>query len=69
MLRVAASIERPLTEVDHPVSATELLEMYPGLLYWFERRPVLAATCFAGVLLLAGLGLYLVLLSMGFAGR
>jgi hypothetical protein len=69
MLRVAAAIDRPLTEVDHPVSATELLAMYPGLLYWFERRPVLAAACFAGALLLAGFGLYLILLSMGFARR
>lgn len=66
MLRVASTIERPLIEVDHPVSASELLEMYPGLLYWFERRPVLAAATFAGALLLAGLGLYLVLLTVGF---
>jgi hypothetical protein len=66
MLQVASALERPLTEVDHPVSASELLALYPGLLYWFERRPALAAASFAGALVLVGVGLYLVLISVGF---
>lgn len=43
MNEVCEILGLPVTELTPPVSAKELLADYPGLMYWFERRPRLAA--------------------------
>jgi hypothetical protein len=68
MLAVAPILDIPLTELDSAVSAAELHAAYPGLLYWWERRPALAALTFAGALALAGVIVYGALLLAGVAG-
>jgi hypothetical protein len=65
MLTVASILEIPLTEIDRDVSTAELHEQYPGLLYWFERRPMLARLVFAIALLVGAGALYLVLYALG----
>ena len=65
METVASTLDIPVTEIDHPVSTAELHAMYPGLLYWFERRPVVAALIFAGVLVGGGAILYGLLVALG----
>lgn len=62
---IIATLEAPLIEIEHPISTSELYATYPGLLYWFERRPLMAALIFGGVLVLCGLALYGVLVSVG----
>lgn len=62
---VSEELDIPITEFSESVTAAELLEEYPGLLYWFERRPIMAALIFGGVLVLGGLVLYGVLVSLG----
>ena len=55
---VLATLEVPSHERDDSVSTRELGDEYPGLLYWFERRPVLAAVAGAlGALVVTG-GIY-----------
>ena len=39
---ILAELDAPLTEIDRPISTSELYATYPGLLYWFERRPLLS---------------------------
>lgn len=41
-----AALDVPKTTVDETVSRSELQRDYPGLLYWFERHPVLLALLF-----------------------
>ena len=53
------------TVLDEPLTNRELLERYPGLLYWFERRPFLGAAAFAGSILVGGSLVYLGLASIG----
>jgi hypothetical protein len=65
MLVVATTLELPFTEVGHDVSTAELREAYPGLLYWFERRPVLAGTLAVGSALVIVVALYLALRALG----
>jgi len=67
MATVIATLDVPLVEIDYPISHRDLEARYPGLLYWFERRPVLATSLFAGLLVLGGLALYSVLLLLGMA--
>ena len=62
---VVSTLEAPLVEIERPISTSELFATYPGLLYWFERRPIMAALIFGGVLVLGGLVLYGVLASVG----
>ena len=62
MQTVMETLDAPLTEIEHPVSRGELHETYPGLLYWFERLPVLAAVIFAAVLVAGCAALYLLLM-------
>jgi len=51
---VVATLEVPKEASDQAVSSRELRDEYPGLLYWFERRPVIAALAFgAGVAIVA----------------
>jgi len=65
MAVVVSTLEVPLIDIDRPISTSELYATYPGLLYWFERRPVMAALIFGGILVLGGLVLYGVLASLG----
>jgi hypothetical protein len=65
MQRVLATLDVPATELDHPISTAELHAAYPGLLYWFERQPRLAALIFAAVLALGAAVLYGVLTLLG----
>ncbi|CAN5351578.1 hypothetical protein BH11ACT2_BH11ACT2_03200 [soil metagenome] len=60
MLAVSDALDIPLTELTDDVTRAELLEEHPGLLYWFERHPViigivgvaaLAAAAIVGALL------------------
>jgi hypothetical protein len=65
MQQVLETLDVPVTEVDKALSMVELEEAYPGLLYWFERRPRLAALLFAGLLAVCGVILYVVLAALG----
>ena len=40
---VSETLDIPLTELGESVSTSELLDSHPGLLYWFERHPVVIA--------------------------
>ena len=51
---VSEELDIPITEFSESVTAAELLEEYPGLLYWFERRPVLAAAAFSAAVVIGG---------------
>jgi len=44
----------PTSELAEGVSTKEILLHYPGLLYWFERRPILAISGLGAVLLVGG---------------
>ena len=37
---VSETLDIPMTELGESVSKSELLDRYPGLLYWFERHPL-----------------------------
>ena len=65
MLTVASTLEIPYNEIDRDVSTAELHAAYPGLLYWFERRPVLAGALVVGAILGVVVGIYLVLRALG----
>ena len=65
MRTVCEILDAPITELSESVSPRELLEQYPGLLYWFERRPVLAAAVFSLSVLVGGSVLYLGLAAIG----
>jgi len=65
MRAIMTILEAPVVEIAHPVSTMELHRDYPGLLYWFERRPILAYLLFAGLLALGGVGLYALLVLLG----
>ena len=65
MATVAGILKVEVTELSDPVSTAELHASYPGLLYWFERRPILAACLFAGVLVIGAALLYLILAALG----
>jgi hypothetical protein len=65
MTAVAAGLGIDPVDLGEPLSNRELLELYPGLLYWFERRPYLAVAAFAGGVLVGGSLVYLGLASIG----
>jgi hypothetical protein len=65
MTAVADGLGIQPTDLGEPLSNRELLEQYPGLLYWFERRPYLAVAAFAGSVLVGGSLVYLGLASIG----
>lgn len=55
MDRVLATLEVPRLARDDSVSLRELRDEYPGLLYWFERHPIIAALAFtAGTAVVGG---------------
>ena len=64
---VITTLGAPVIEIEHPISTADLHREYPGLLYWFEKRPMLATLLFAGTLVLGGLLLYVVLVLLGAA--
>ena len=65
MRRICDELDVAITEPGETMSTKELLEQFPGLLYWFERRPVLAATVFILSVLAGGGLLYLGLAAIG----
>jgi len=65
MRAVGEILDVPITELSESVTPRELLEQYPGLLYWFERRPILAAALFSACVLIGGSVLYLGLAAVG----
>jgi predicted membrane protein len=58
MDRVLATLDVPQLARDNLVSTRELRDEYPGLLYWFERRPVMAALAFTLGTSVVGAGVY-----------
>lgn len=62
---VIRTLDVPVTALDDAVSRRELQLEYPGLLYWFERRPVLAALVFVAATAIFGLVALLVLEALG----
>jgi len=62
---VVATLNVPLKTLDNTLSHKELQTEYPGLLYWFERRPVLAAFAFTAAIAAFG---GIVLLILGWLG-
>ena len=65
MRLVGSTLGVQVTEMGETVSARELLEQYPGLLYWFERRPALASVLFALSVVVGGVLLYVGLAWLG----
>lgn len=65
MQTIASTLDVPLTALDRPLQNNELRALYPGLLYWFERRPVLTALVFGSIILVAGALLYALLTALG----
>lgn len=65
MQTVASTLDVPLTQLARPLQNNELRALYPGLLYWFERRPVLTALVFGSMFLVAGALLYALLTALG----
>lgn len=65
MREICAEMDVAITELGESVTPRELLAQYPGLLYWFERRPVLAAAVFSASVLVGGSVLYLGLAAIG----
>lgn len=65
MATICETLDVPLTEIGEAVTTKELLARYPGLLYWFERRPLFAGAILAVVMLVAGSLLYAGLAAIG----
>ena len=54
-----------VTDLGEPLTNRELLERYPGLLYWFERHPYFGMAVFAACTLVGGILVYLGLAAIG----
>lgn len=52
---VAAALDVPFVPVEETLSKREVMEDFPGVGYWFERWPVLAALMFTSVIAAVGL--------------
>jgi hypothetical protein len=65
MRLVGSTLGVQVTELAEAVSTRELLEQFPGLLYWFERSPLLGAVAFTGSVVVGGALLYLGLAWLG----
>jgi hypothetical protein len=59
MATVRDTLGVPTSELTEGVSTKDILEHYPGLLYWFERRPALAVGALGATLAAGGSALYL----------
>jgi hypothetical protein len=55
MRAVSDALDIPLTELTDDVTRAELLEEHPGLLYWFERHPVIIGIVALSVVVAAAL--------------
>jgi hypothetical protein len=55
MQTVSDTLDIPPMELTDELTRTELLEDHPGLLYWFERHPVIVVIAVVGALLVGGL--------------
>ena len=64
MQAVSDALDVPLTELLDDVTRAELLEDHPGLLYWFERHPVVVGIIAVAVLIAAALVIALVHFAM-----
>ena len=62
---VIATLDVPHKYIDDAMSQTELRSEYPGLLYWFERRPVIAALAFTAATAVFGALVLLVVNLLG----
>jgi len=62
MLAVSETLDIALEQLTDDVSKAELLASHPGLLYWFERRPILVAVILTSALAV-GVGLVAVIWS------
>jgi hypothetical protein len=69
MMVVSELLDVPVREITESVTTRELLEEYPGLLYWFERRPVLAGAFFSLCVVVGGSALYGSLMLLGISPR
>jgi hypothetical protein len=58
MRTVSEVLDVPVVDLDQSLTAKELLQQYPGLLYWFERRPIVAAAAFSAAIIVAGIVIY-----------
>ena len=65
MQTVLDTLDTRIIEIAKPMSNAELHDEYPGLLYWFERRPRVAALLFAALLAVCCGLVYLLLLALG----
>jgi hypothetical protein len=54
METVMETLDAPVEIIDDPVSIAELRDSIPTVLYWFERRPVVAGIAFAAGLIALG---------------
>ncbi len=64
---VVTTLPVPVVKIDEVTTIKELRQQYPQLLFWFERRPVLALAVTAGVSLLIGVVLFVFLRGIGAA--
>jgi hypothetical protein len=64
---VSKTLGLPVNELLDVVTAAELLEEYPGLLYWFERHPRMFGLLFVAVVIACGAILYGILEAMRLA--
>jgi hypothetical protein len=65
MDRVLAILEVPKVAREASVSTRELRDEYPGLLYWFERRPVIGALVFTAGTAVVGAVVYSIFVVSG----
>jgi hypothetical protein len=59
MAAASGTLGAPTSEHTEGVSTRDIRTNYPGLLYWFERRPILAIGALGAVLAIGGTALYL----------
>jgi hypothetical protein len=62
---VQDTLKVPTKQLGESLSTRELLAQYPDLLYWFERRPVVAVLAFTASIVVAGVALFLGLDMLG----
>ena len=62
---VLETLDVPQEARTHSLSTQEIREEYPGLLYWFERRPLLAALAFTAGTAVVGAIVYWLFMALG----
>lgn len=65
MRLVRDTLDLPFTEITESISRRELLARYPGLLYSFERHPIIVAAVFSALVIAGGVVLFAVLALLG----